>query len=118
MKERYKTMSIQIDADGMRSQMALMDTKTLLLLVIDDGNNQSDNLGYVSVLDGGVLADRGVVDSSQSGEIIVAQTLTKDDYLKSVVWDTPYAVDNEIERGSAWMRGVNEFLKTINNSNV
>lgn len=118
MKERYITISVTMDADGLRSQYALVDTRTMLTLVIDDGNIQKDNSGYVSLLDGGVLYDRGVLGESQSGDLINTQPIGQADYVKSVLWDSPYRVDNEIERGTAWMRGVNEFLKTINNSNV
>lgn len=117
MNERYKKMSIVLDADTPRSQDVLFDTRTMLMLVIDDGNQRADNEGYVSLLDGSVLYDRGVLSHSQANEIIVAQSLSSDDYVKSVIWDSPYAIDNDIARGTSWMKGVNEFLKTINSSN-
>lgn len=123
----------QLDPSGDYNVLqAIYEERTFVLLVIDDGERTSDAIntsgsyvtisigststeeGYVSLLDGNRLFDKQVMAFNQNGEVISSKAMTKDDYISAVLWDMPYKKSDNIERGTAWMQGLNEFMKTIN----
>lgn len=113
----FKYLDIYTDLDGAMMQgepfNCIYDAdKTLMFYCIDDSEDDS----YVAILDGNVLFDNGVIGLNQAGELVAISTLTKDIYVASVVWDSPYKKDDNISRGTAWMKGLNKFLKIINSN--
>jgi len=69
---------------------------------------------YVALLDGTALLDIGVLGQNQNLSITNLRAMTKDDYIKAVIWDKPYDKQSSVSRGTAWMEAINEFMKQIN----
>lgn len=112
---RFKQMDIWAELEGptapsVKFNCIYDEEKTLLFLCIDDQPSEP----YVAILDGNYLLDVGVIGLNYAGDLSWLTALSKDDYVKSVLWDKPYTKTDNISRGTVWMTGLNEFLKIIN----
>ena len=103
-----------VSGGGLNTSRALYESNTGIMLAIDD-NPENPKEGYVSILDLTKLIDAGVFDIGSTGEVNQQRPMLKDDYIASVIADFDYDTINNTSRGTAWMRGLNEFIKQLYN---
>ena len=103
-----------VSGGGLNASRSIFESDKGIILAIDD-NPENSKEGYVSILDLAKLIDLGVFDIGISGEVNQQRPMLKDDYIASVIADFNYDTLNNTSRGTAWMRGLNEFIKQLYN---